>query len=67
MNEEKCPACGNEDSIREIIWGMPEGEPDPSKYLIGGCCVSDNDPTHECIECGWQRIVKRENPLGFSL
>ena len=67
MIKEKCPACGNEDSIREIIWGMPDGEPDPSKYLVGGCCISDDDPTHECIECGWQSRDKKKNPLGFSL
>jgi hypothetical protein len=27
---------------------------DESKYVLGGCCISDNDPTIKCIECGWK-------------
>jgi hypothetical protein len=67
MNRKKCPQCKAENSIRKIIYGLPDGPLDESKYLIGGCIVSDNDPTHECIKCGWQRIVIKEDPLGFSL
>ena len=42
--------------MRMILWGIPAEEPDPSKYVVGGCCVSPTgvDPTHECINCGWQ-------------
>ena len=33
---------------------MPIGPVDEEKYSIGGCCISDNDPTLKCIECGWK-------------
>ena len=56
MNLKDCPKCKAEGSIREILWGMPEFPVDESKYVIGGCVVSDFDPTHECIECGGQRF-----------
>ncbi len=49
-----CGYCGSTTGVREIIWGMPDGEPDPSKLLVGGCCISDDDPSHRCIECGWE-------------
>lgn len=40
--------------LREILYGMPDGPVDVETYSIGGCCISDNDPTLECIECGWR-------------
>ena len=61
MNLKNCPSCKTKGSIRQIIWGMPDEEPDPNKYVIGGCLVSDNDPTHECIKCGWQRFKPSNN------
>jgi hypothetical protein len=33
---------------------MPMEEPDPAIYTIGGCCISDDMPKYECIECGWK-------------
>lgn len=33
---------------------MPDRPADESKYALGGCCVSDDDPTLKCIECGWK-------------
>jgi len=61
MNRKKCPGCGSTSGLRKIIYGMPDGPVDESKYLIGGCCISGIDPTHECIECGHQ-IFKKPNP-----
>ena len=58
MNLKNCPQCKAKGTIRAILYGMPDLEnmPDPNKYSIGGCVISGNDPTHECIECGWQRF-----------
>ncbi len=42
---------------------MPDGPVDESKYALGGCCVTDDDPTLKCIECGWKgelRSSKKE-------
>ena len=59
---KNCPNCKSKGSIRQIIWGMPEFPVDESKYSIGGCCVSPdgNDPTHECIKCGWERFAEKK-------
>ena len=67
MNFKNCPNCKAKGSIRQILWGMPEFPVDESKYSIGGCCVSPdgNDPTHECIKCGWQSF-EEINPEELS-
>ena len=49
-----CPKCSSKDGLREIMYGLPIGPVDEQKYAIGGCCISDNDPTVKCIECGWK-------------
>ena len=36
------------------MYGYPDGPINDQKYVLGGCCVSDNDPTRKCIECGWE-------------
>jgi hypothetical protein len=52
----KCPNCGKS-SIAEIFWGYP-GDVDLMKesiekkeIVLGGCCVTDNDPKWECNDC----------------
>ena len=49
-----CPQCSSKSGLREIFYGLPDGPVDEKKYAIGGCCISDNDPTVKCIECGWK-------------
>jgi hypothetical protein len=39
---------------------MPDKEPDKTKYVIGGCCISDNDPEFACINCDWQGLLGNE-------
>ena len=51
---KKCPHCGSTDEIREILYGLPSEEPDPTKYVTGGCLIGDDDPVWACVECGWQ-------------
>ena len=51
MNK-KCPHCDSSEGVRKIIWGEPMGEPDPSKYVIGGCMVSEDPPDYRCLTCG---------------
>jgi hypothetical protein len=64
MNLKSCPSCKSKTGIREIIYGLPDGPVDENKYAIGGCCISDNDPTVKCIECGWKG--EYENKIGAS-
>ena len=49
-----CPKCHSTTSLRKIFYGMPDGEIDESIYSYGGCCLSELNPTKNCINCGWQ-------------
>ena len=51
---KSCPLCKSKTGVRKIFYGLPDGPVDSEKYAIGGCCISDNDPTIKCIECGWK-------------
>jgi hypothetical protein len=51
---KSCPVCDSYSGFREIIYGMPGGPVDEEKYAIGGCCVTDDDPTLKCVQCGWE-------------
>ena len=44
-----CPSCGSPE-VKVIFWGMPAGDPGPD-YVLGGCMVSDDDPTWACAAC----------------
>lgn len=52
----KCPYCGSED-IAEYIWGEPLLDEnlfkalDNKEVILGGCCISDNDPQYHCNKC----------------
>jgi primosomal protein N' len=53
---KKCPHCGSS-KICEILWGMPvyseqlQSDLAEKKIVLGGCCVSDEDPTWQCVAC----------------
>ena len=58
MDEIKpsCPECKS-NSIAWIFWGYPEDTEsleeslDKKEIVLGGCLVTDHDPTWECNEC----------------
>lgn len=56
-----CPQCSSQSGLREIFYGLPDGPVDEDRYAIGGCCVTDNDPTLKCVECGWKGEFKNRN------
>jgi hypothetical protein len=49
-----CPSCDGQ--LRWILYGMPtdavNAAADRGGYILGGCCVADDAPTHECELCG---------------
>ena len=49
--KKKCPVCHSLYGVREFIYGMPSEEPDTSKYVSGGRCISDDMPDYRCINC----------------
>jgi hypothetical protein len=54
MTTKRCPECLSETAIRIIFYGMPMEEPDPAIYSLGGCCIFDDMPKYECIDCHWK-------------
>jgi hypothetical protein len=56
LSKKICPSC-NGKNIAKILWGLPgdldalEEDLDNNKIVLGGCCVSDNDPKWECNDC----------------
>lgn len=65
----RCPACGS-DNVAEILWGMPafteelEKELDEGNVVLGGCCITPDDPKYECNECRC-RFGRSEFAEGF--
>ena len=56
-----CPDCAESEGVREIIWGMPAGIPDETKFYIGGCTSEDFSVKYKCIRCGWEgKKLKRK-------
>ena len=51
-----CPSC-NGKNVAPILWGYPMETAEHTqalhekKIILGGCCISDNDPTWECADC----------------
>ena len=54
MTSSICPACKSVSGIRTISYGMPESELDERKFVYGGCCLEDFNPTLKCIDCDWE-------------
>jgi len=48
---KKCPLCKTTEAVREYIYGLPEAEPDESKYILGGCLISEDMPDYKCLNC----------------
>lgn len=54
---EKCPNC-NRRSVATILYGLPAFDPKldqdlrAGRVILGGCCVSDDDPAWQCNKCG---------------
>ena len=55
---EKCPACGAV-AVASIQYGYPDmSDPrlkrdlEAGRVVLGGCCISDDDPAWQCTGCG---------------
>ena len=52
----KCPKCDSS-SVAEILWGYYtdvnslEDALEKKEIVLGGCCVTDNDPKWKCNDC----------------
>ena len=48
---KKCPVCNSKEGVREYFYGLPMDQPDAGKYVVGGCCISEDMPDYKCIKC----------------
>jgi hypothetical protein len=48
---KKCPICESTEGVRLYLYGMPSEEPDPKKYVVGGCLVFEDMPDYKCVAC----------------
>lgn len=48
-----CPKCNEMGKIKEVLYGMPSEDYNQEKFVLGGCCISDNDPEIQCTNCDW--------------
>jgi hypothetical protein len=49
-----CPNCGSHNGVKEIIYGLPSQPINDDDYVLGGCCITDSDPTKVCRECDFE-------------
>ena len=53
----RCPACSSPRMAR-IVYGLPVGDDemqrllDEGRIVLGGCCVTNDDPAWQCLACG---------------
>ena len=48
---KKCPFCGSTE-IKQYLFGLPTKEASKSgKYILGGCVISNNNPSWGCVNC----------------
>ena len=48
-----CPKCSEMGKVNEILYGMPLRDYNQEKYVLGGCCITDNDPEIQSTACDW--------------
>lgn len=56
-----CPRCGGT-SIVEIVYGLPGNDlmtrAMAGKVVLGGCCISEESPTHACRSCEHEWLMR---------
>ncbi|MCC9604981.1 hypothetical protein LOC68_25260 [Blastopirellula sp. JC732] len=58
-----CPKCGST-RIADVLYGLPDfsdelqQDLDAGKIVLGGCCVTGDDPVWRCRECGLEIYKK---------
>jgi hypothetical protein len=61
---DKCPVCGSA-RIAEVQYGLPafteelEKALNASRIILGGCCITGDDPAWQCLDCGTKIHGKR--------
>ena len=48
---KNCPVCKSTEGVRLYLYGMPSEEPDPKKFAIGDCLISEDMPDYKYLTC----------------
>lgn len=65
MSERLCPRCGS-NKVASIIYGLPVWSPQLEKadregrIIMGGCCMTADDPDSQCLSCRHRWTSGRE-------
>ena len=52
--------------IADILYGMPDftdrldSDVAEGKVVLGGCCITDDDPAWKCADCGKKIYMERD-------
>ena len=68
MTTAVCKGCKSVGTIRRILYGFPTEEMASNENIVlGGCCVTENDPEYACTVCHWEciRDSKTGELIGF--
>jgi len=60
----KCPHCGGK--VIEVIYGFPRPElveeARQGDIALGGCVISEDNPSHRCTVCGAEFVWEKPAP-----
>lgn len=65
MPERLCPKCGSS-KVAYVVYGLPVWSPwleradREGRLIMGGCCMTGDDPDSQCLSCGHRWTVGRE-------
>lgn len=63
---KKCPVCGSV-KIADILYGLIafskelENDINSGKVVLGGCVLTGDDPSWQCVVCGTKFFKKKPN------
>ena len=65
-----CPSCKQKTGV-DIAYGYPRPEvfdaAGRGEIVLGGCCITDDDPDRACTECGHRWRIKRKSLMPASV
>ena len=64
QEDKKCKKCGC--VLKKYIYGKVTGDIDRSKYALGGCIISEDNPVYRCPNCNEDLDINLE-PIKESL
>lgn len=59
-----CGYCGQNESVKEVLYGMPGDDFDFETYISGGCIPED--VIARCTSCGWEKLKANNSSVEGS-